>query len=244
MRYDTFTAVSQFVTDLQDAGIIRHFYEDGDMMYFSLKSGERIMGYLIERAFTLQNLLHHISTNTAKGRYSLFFFRDDVFLPADGDFFLIEDWMQALLAVQGGKIYGFDVTGKTAFFFPVYFEGTGRYRHIRHGDDIEITHLHGETIETNEPSIIGKWRMATFEARDEAEKTQQRETVIQYNPNLTPHYGTLGIPQGEGVTAIKKAYRGLARQYHPDLNSNPEAIARMKQINDAYQRLMQYWAME
>jgi hypothetical protein len=240
MRYDTFTAVAEFVTQSQDAGIIRHFYEDGDLMYFSLKTGERIMGYLIERAFTLQNLQHHISTNTAKGRYSLFFFREDAFLPAHGDLYLIEDWMQALLAVQGDKIYAFDVRGKHVYFFPVHFLGTGRYRHIEYGDLIEIANLHGETVETDEPLLAGKWRMATFDAR-EAHEQPKRDAIIEVNPQLAPYYGTLGIPHGEGMVAIKRAYRSLARQYHPDLNSHPEAIARMKQINEAYQRLVGYW---
>lgn len=36
---------------------------------------------------------------------------------------------------------------------------------------------------------------------------------------------------------IRAAYRRLARQYHPDLNTGPEAEARMKEINHAYATL-------
>lgn len=239
MRYDTFMAGSQFITELQDNQLVRHIYEDGDMMYFSLLTGERIMAYMIERAFTLQNLQHHLSTNTADGRYSLFFLYSDAFLPAHGDFYAVEDWMRALLAVQGGKIYAFEVTGKRAFYFPVYFAGTGDYRQVTHGDLITMPYLHGRTVTTDEPTISGRWRVASFDAPNATDEppTAQPITVAPLSPLLRA-YQTLGVGMDDSLLTIRRAYRELARQYHPDLNPAPQAMIRMKAINAAYLHVM------
>ncbi len=47
-------------------------------------------------------------------------------------------------------------------------------------------------------------------------------------------YSILGIPRTATTAEIRAAYRQLARMYHPDLNAEPEAEARMKEINEAY----------
>jgi hypothetical protein len=44
-------------------------------------------------------------------------------------------------------------------------------------------------------------------------------------------YEILGIPSTATTSQVKQAYRRLARQYHPDLNKDPRAIERMKDIN-------------
>jgi len=51
------------------------------------------------------------------------------------------------------------------------------------------------------------------------------------------YYGVLGVPQGASEEAIRKAFRRLAFQYHPDRNHNPEAEDKFKEINEAYQIL-------
>ena len=47
----------------------------------------------------------------------------------------------------------------------------------------------------------------------------------------------LGVPRNADKDALKKAFRKLAQQYHPDVNKTPEAEARFKEINEAYQVL-------
>jgi molecular chaperone DnaJ len=48
------------------------------------------------------------------------------------------------------------------------------------------------------------------------------------------HYKTLGVDRKASQDEIKKAYRKLARQYHPDTNKDAGAEARFKQISEAY----------
>ncbi len=48
------------------------------------------------------------------------------------------------------------------------------------------------------------------------------------------YYQTLGVSKNASQGEIKKAYRKLARQYHPDLNDTEEAKTKMKTINAAY----------
>lgn len=50
-------------------------------------------------------------------------------------------------------------------------------------------------------------------------------------------YKTLNVSENASADEIKKAYRKLARQYHPDINKTPEAEAKFKEINAAYEIL-------
>jgi len=48
------------------------------------------------------------------------------------------------------------------------------------------------------------------------------------------YYETLGIPRNASDTEIKKAYRNLARKFHPDICKEPGAEEKFKKINEAY----------
>jgi curved DNA-binding protein len=47
-------------------------------------------------------------------------------------------------------------------------------------------------------------------------------------------YEILGVPRNASQEEIQRAYRKLARTYHPDLNSDPVAEERFKEISEAY----------
>jgi molecular chaperone DnaJ len=48
------------------------------------------------------------------------------------------------------------------------------------------------------------------------------------------YYDVLGIPRNADDKEVKKAYRNLARKYHPDVCKEPGAEEKFKQINEAY----------
>jgi molecular chaperone DnaJ len=51
------------------------------------------------------------------------------------------------------------------------------------------------------------------------------------------YYGILGVSRDASDDEIKRAYRKLARQYHPDVNPDPQAHEKFKDINAAYEVL-------
>jgi DnaJ-class molecular chaperone with C-terminal Zn finger domain len=51
------------------------------------------------------------------------------------------------------------------------------------------------------------------------------------------YYAILGVPRDASAEDIKRAYRRLARKYHPDVNGDAEAHDRFQEINAAYEVL-------
>jgi curved DNA-binding protein len=51
------------------------------------------------------------------------------------------------------------------------------------------------------------------------------------------YYKIIGVERDATQDAIKRAYRKLARKYHPDVSKEPDAEARFKEVGEAYEVL-------
>ena len=51
------------------------------------------------------------------------------------------------------------------------------------------------------------------------------------------YYGILGVERGADASEIKRAYRKLARELHPDVNPDPAAQERFREVSAAYEVL-------
>ena len=64
------------------------------------------------------------------------------------------------------------------------------------------------------------------------------KTLLRIEENMADkrdYYEVLGLSKGAGEAEIKKAYRSMAKKYHPDMNpGDSEAEAKFKEVNEAY----------
>ncbi|MEO8856277.1 MAG: DnaJ C-terminal domain-containing protein [Burkholderiaceae bacterium] len=51
------------------------------------------------------------------------------------------------------------------------------------------------------------------------------------------YYKVMGLERGASVDEVKKAYRKLARKFHPDVSKDPQAEAHFKELGEAYEVL-------
>mmetsp|Transcript_21802 Transcript_21802/g.33517 ORF Transcript_21802/g.33517 Transcript_21802/m.33517 type:complete len:424 (-) Transcript_21802:2519-3790(-) len=66
------------------------------------------------------------------------------------------------------------------------------------------------------------------------ERTSKRKSVVLLARN---YYDVLGVERNADQNEIKKAFRKAAREWHPDVNSSPEAEDKFQEISAAYQVL-------
>lgn len=51
---------------------------------------------------------------------------------------------------------------------------------------------------------------------------------------MSEHYAALGLRSDATLADIKKAFRQKASQFHPDRNTDPQAPARFREVQEAY----------
>ena len=76
------------------------------------------------------------------------------------------------------------------------------------------------------------------------EKTEEKRTAKpehSYTSGMSPYFKTLGLPDGTtDMVVIKKAYKKLIKENHPDVNIDKKAGSKTVEINLAYKKLKEH----
>jgi hypothetical protein len=214
--------------------------DEGDIILVDLKSNKTLMLVIVERGMTLDELQRFYRTNSEKQIYTLMLFWVDMLLPRDGSKITLDNWLSVEVRLHNEKLYGYEVAGKDAYFFPVQMQGKGMKRVVRYGNVVNYAALGGKVVGTLNPYMPGEWYVANFDSTAHIPREQASQPIITKDQQLKISYTRLGLPPDANFDSVKRAYRTLARLYHPDLNTNAGADERMKQINEAYQHIEKF----
>lgn len=223
-------------------------------------SDDLVVIYLINVELSLKDIKKALADNTAKNVFSLFIIAEDL-LPADGDTVEFMSYLKTLHTVYHEKIYAYQMSEDGIVIFPVRFraKSQGADYQALYRAPINIGDLSVEYVETGYP-ISGFWATAHFHQKQgQADQSSQQRPFGDYfyqqqQQHQRPHsepprkhprnlalrhfYQILGLTLHADEEEIRVAYRQLARQYHPDLNTAPHAKERMQEINLAYREIM------
>ncbi|MBZ0299365.1 MAG: J domain-containing protein [Anaerolineae bacterium] len=262
MRFDVHKVRTYLVNALNEAAdTVAEVRHDGtDLILVDLTTGESVIIYLIDRLMPVQEIKTTLTENTAKNLHTLFVLWSDMLLPQENRLHLPEDWMDALLTLYNGKIYGYDSYGPYASVFPVHFtrQSAGLEYFITYGDAVNAAHLHCDYVHVEARDLKGFWRVADFAERvqsngngrqrrsDSQQNTQEppRTNLHGRRTTLAAYFEVLELSADADRGAVRQAYYQLARRYHPDVSGSPDSTARMQQINEAYQRIMAHFEKE
>jgi hypothetical protein len=233
MRFDTHRISAFLVSEVQKARPYLEVEDDGgDIIHVRAQSGDLLAIYLVEEIFMMAHVRDILTENTALGIYTVFILWQEFLLPAHGTRYRPDDWMQSLISLHGNKIYGYDPYAGDDMVFPIYFDRDLRSHtcSVRHGEAIEAARLRWDTVHVTAGKMRGTWRIADFEAG--------KPIFTQPDP-LQAYYDVLGIERRTTRAAVKRAYRRLARKYHPDVNSLDGADDMMRRLNEAYVKVIE-----
>ena len=236
-RYETAYASAYAVNGLIDHGVLDHMlHNGGDIVLFATPQGQRVSLHFIESALPVYEIRKTLSDNGSKGIYTLFLLWSDMMLPQHGQVYRADDWMEALYSLYNDCIYAYDQIDSESFLFPVYFRGESQLRHIEYGTTVRFPQLTCREVHTHLPGLNDRWRVADFGGIHGRAHDPRASAV--FSAALDEHYVILGVAPEDDRETIKRAYRLLARRYHPDLNASPEAHEQMQRVNEAYQAIL------
>jgi hypothetical protein len=243
---------SHLIYELQKSDAIARIKHDGgDLVLVELPSGETVSIHLVERDIDVGLVKDILDRNSEAGIYTLLILWCDMLLPSDGQVYLPYDWMSSLLTVYGDKIYAYELASEEVIFYPVYFERQpgGLERLVRYGKPINMGDIWCDIVHVDAQHVKGTWRIADFERRtqssQESDSTGYSRFRVSVDRNsMQIYYELLGISRDADWEAVKRAYRQLAREFHPDINKTPEAHERMQQINRAYDQIARLFDAE
>lgn len=236
-RYETAFVSGYMIQMFARTGMLARMKANGgDIVLFETPQHELVSIHMIESALPVYEIRNTLADNGKKNIYTMFVLWCDMMLPRNGQVYTSDDWMEALYTLYNGCIYAYEVMDNESYVFPVYFRGTTPVRSVEYGTTVRYRELTCRSLRTHLPGLNDTWRVADFGGvRGNAHDPKAAAT---YGIALSSHYILLGVTPYDDRDTIKKAYRHLARLYHPDLNKSPEAHGRMQEINQAYQAIL------
>ncbi len=249
MRFDIHKVRTYLINEFNEATdtVARIDHDGTDIILLELYSGEAVIVHLVDRVMSIGEIRDTLSENTVAKRHSLFILWSDMLLPQENRDHVPEDWMEVLMTLYQGKIYGYDSYGPYASVFPVYFrnKGSGLEYYVTYGNAIDAVHLRCDTVHMDTRYLKGFYRIADFSAQAAGSSKRRTQGERQGPPlnfhrnSLAAYFAVLEIPSTSDRGAVRRAYYQLARRYHPDINDSPDSTLRMQQINEAYKRIME-----
>ena len=243
VRYQTYQASGFIVKELERSGGMAYLIEDGgDILQFALRNGHQVRLHLIESNLPLYEIRNTLEYNAKQNVYTMFVLWARMMLPSHAKPYEPEDWMEALFTLYGGSIYGYDVFRDEVYVFPVKFRGEGKRRFIEYGTTAHFARLRSRVIQTDLPDFVGEWAVADLNGYWEHAENDERQTRTDMTTedfeNLHQAYKILGVTPIDDLETVKRAYRLLARRYHPDTNNSDSAHTMMQEINVAYKHIV------
>jgi hypothetical protein len=237
LRHETYYAGDFLIKQLGRSGVIRKMLHDGgDIILFESSSRQKVSVHLIQSSIEVYEIRSTLESNTARGIHTMFLLWNAMMVPNHGRHYKMDDWMEVFIELSGGRVYAYDQFDSEVYIFSVYFRGGGPVRLVEFGTTVRAGHLTLESIMVNLPDLTGEFMVARFGT---APYTSQ-ETLSGTVPltELEACYALLGVAPDDDVEALKRAYRLLARRYHPDTNPDPDAHEMMQRVNEAYQKIL------
>lgn len=239
LRHETYYAGEYLLNQLHHTGTIaRMIHDGGDIVLFDTPTGEKVSIHMIESGIPLYEIRKILNDNTAQGIHTLFMLWCSMMVPPDGKMYKMTDWMEAFIALNGDRIYAYDIFDSEVYLFSVYFHRQGQsvMHLIEYGLTVRAGRLAFKEVTPTLPNFNSAWKIAYFGMpRYNAHDVMTGAVPLS---GLDACYALLGIEEGDDRETIKQAYRLLARRYHPDHNPDPDANKHMQRLNDAYQRVI------
>ncbi len=252
-------AAIHLLADQIKAADIAQSVESIEDRYLLVKmaSGKLVVVYLVYSPLSAKAIKRAMRDNTTRSVHSLFVVSMRL-LPVNGTITQLPAYLNILQTLYHSKVYAYVESKRGLTLFPVRFrtdDGNMERRTI-YQSPLTIADMTCGFVETSYP-IQGFWATANFQAKVQWEPSgtfdfQQYQTHYQRQERRSStdhaaavnkvvsrhHYEVLGVAYDADEEQIRQAYRQLARQFHPDLNTAPDAKERMQEINVAYQTLM------
>jgi len=229
--------------------------------------GARLHIYLQQQAPRIRDIKNTLKENSRSSIGTLYILNQQL-LPAHNTILKVSDWQEALFSLNEGWIYSYTLTDDGLSITQAHFSPTtnkGEYRCWYLEDfAIESVSVRKRSLQSG---IKGTWYIGditstAYKRRVHHERASQRfhyrtkytQGIPGQNPKqlrkregeLAQHYQLLGVDKNASEGEIKRAYRRMAMQVHPDVSALPRAEAdrRFKQLNEAYEFIKQYhgWA--